>query len=194
MLNEFRGAWVVHASVRTGQNTDFQPWSLFPQLPVSDNGGLPTMTMTGYTGMFYDYGKGYPFPEYDIEFSDNFTKVAGRHTWKFGAIETGYKNYIKQGGPALSASLGNPLGTLTFTGAWTGNQRLARTTFLAGQCFRRFFAGNGELNQLRGSAHRNCYLLATVGVLCAGYVSGESQADPELRRPLHVSDAMACAR
>ena len=29
-LNEFRGAWVVHASVRTGQNTDFKPWSLFP--------------------------------------------------------------------------------------------------------------------------------------------------------------------
>ena len=57
-LNEFRAAWVVHASVRTGQNTDFKPWSLFPQLPVSDNGGLPTMSMTGYTGMFYDYGKG----------------------------------------------------------------------------------------------------------------------------------------
>jgi hypothetical protein len=45
-INELRAAWVVHASVRTGQNTDFKPWSLFPQLPVSDNGGLPTMTMT----------------------------------------------------------------------------------------------------------------------------------------------------
>ena len=68
------------------------------------------MSMTGYTGMFYDYGKGYPFPEYDIELIDNFTKVAGRHTFKFGADETGYKNYIKQGGPALShrsATAGN---------------------------------------------------------------------------------------
>ena len=54
--------------------------------------------------MFYDYGKGYAFPEYDIELIDNFTKVAGRHTFKFGGDETGYKNYIKQGGPALSAS------------------------------------------------------------------------------------------
>jgi len=99
MLNEFRGAWVVHASVRTGQNTDFQPWSLFPQLPVSDNGGLPTMTMTGYTGMFYDYGKGYPFPEYDIEFSDNFTKVAGRHTWRFGAIETDTRTTLNRAAP-----------------------------------------------------------------------------------------------
>ena len=29
-LNEFRAAWVVHSSVRTGQNTDVKPWSLFP--------------------------------------------------------------------------------------------------------------------------------------------------------------------
>ena len=106
LLNEFRAAWVVHASVRTGQNTDFKPWSLFPQLPVSDNGGLPTMSMSGYTGMFYDYGKGYAFPEYDIEFSDNLTKIHGRHTFKFGALETGFKNYIKQGGPALSRVAG----------------------------------------------------------------------------------------
>ena len=63
------------------------------------------MSMTGYTGMFYDYGKGYPFPEYDIEYSDNFTKVAGRHTFKIGAAETGYKNYIKQGGPAFRPRL-----------------------------------------------------------------------------------------
>ena len=62
------------------------------------------MTMTGYTGMFNDSGKGYPFPEYDIEIVDNFTKVHGRHTFKFGINETGYKNYIRQGGPALSAS------------------------------------------------------------------------------------------
>ena len=42
-----------------------------------------------------------------IELIDNFTKVLGRHTLKFGVDETGYKNYIKQGGPALSASLGS---------------------------------------------------------------------------------------
>ena len=101
------------------------------------------MTMPGYTGMFYDYGKGYAFPEYDIEFADNFTKIDGRHTFKSGAIETGYKNYIQQGGPALSASLGNPLGTLGFTGAWTGNKGWPGME-LARQRLCRFPAGHGR--------------------------------------------------
>lgn len=149
-LNEFRAAWVVHASIRTGQNTDFAPWSLFPQLPVSDNGGLPTTTMTGYTGMFYDYGKGYAFPEYDIEFNDNFTKVKGRHTWKIGAAETGYKNYIKQGGPALSASLGNPLGTLAFSGAWTGNRGWPGQPSSQGNAFADFLLGTANSTNFAG--------------------------------------------
>ncbi len=148
--NELRAAWVVHASVRTGQNTDFKPWSLFPQLPVSDNGGLPTMSMTGYTGMFYDYGKGYPFPEYDIEIVDNFTKVAGRHTFKFGADETGYKNYIRQGGPALSASLGNPLGSFTFTGAWTGNKGWPTEPNSQGNAFADFLLGDAASTNFAG--------------------------------------------
>jgi carboxypeptidase family protein len=149
-VNEFRAAWVVHASVRTGQNTDYPTQSLFPQLPIVDNGGLPTMTMTGYTGMFYDYGKGYPFPEYDIEFIDNFTKIAGRHTFKFGADETGYKNYIRQGGPALSASLGNPLGTLTFTGAWTGNKGWPGMGSSQGNTFADFLLGTASTSNYAG--------------------------------------------
>ncbi len=149
-VNELRAAWVVHASVRTGQNTDFKPWSLFPQLPVSDNGGLPTMSMTGYTGMFYDYGKGYPFPEYDIEIVDNFTKVLGRHTFKLGADETGYKNYIRQGGPALSASLGNPLGTFTFNGAWTGNKGWPNEPNSQGNAFADFLLGDAISTNFAG--------------------------------------------
>lgn len=176
MLNEFRGAWVVHASVRTGQNTDFQPWSLFPQLPVSDNGGLPTMTMSGYTGMFYDYGKGYPFPEYDIEFSDNFTKVAGRHTWKFGAIETGYKNYIKQGGPALSASLGNPLGTFTFTGAWTGNKGWPGQPSSQGNAFADFLLGTANSTNFAGPLTE----IVTYSRLWEFYAQDTFQVNPKL--------------
>ena len=149
-VNEVRWAWVVHASVRTGQNTDFKPWSLFPQIPVSDNGGLPTMGMSGYTGMFYDYGKGYPFPEYDIEIADNFTKVKGKHTMKFGAIETGYKNYIKQGGPALSASLGNPLGTLNFNGGWTGNKGWPNAPTSNGNAFADFLLGVANSSNFAG--------------------------------------------
>lgn len=149
-INEFRAAWVVHSSVRTGQNTDFKPWDLFPQLPVSDNGGLPTMSMSGYTGMFYDYGKGYAFPEYDIEFTDNFTKVLGRHTFKFGADETGYKTYIRQGGPALSAALGNPLGTFSFTGAWTGNKGWPGQGSSQGNAFADFLLGTANSTNYAG--------------------------------------------
>lgn len=149
-VNELRAAWVVHASVRTGQNVDFKPWSLFPQLPVSDNGGLPTMSISGYTGMFYDYGKGYPFPEYDIELQDNFTKVVGRHTLKFGADETGYKNYIRQGGPALSASLGNPLGTITFNGSWTGNKGWPNQPNSQGNAFADFLLGTATSTNFAG--------------------------------------------
>lgn len=149
-VNEFRAAWVVHASTRTGQNTDFQPWSLFPQIPVSDNGGLPTTNITGYSGMFYDYGKGYAFPEYDIELVDNFTKVSGRHTFKFGVDETGYKNYIRQGGPALSASLGNPLGTFGFTGAWTGNAGWPGQGSSQGNAFADFLLGTASSSNYAG--------------------------------------------
>lgn len=149
-INEFRWAWVVHSSVRTGQNTDFPTWSLFPQLPVSDNGGLPTMSMTGYTGMFNDYGKGYAFPEYDIEIVDNFTKVAGRHTLKFGVDETGYKNYIRQGGPALSASLGNPLGTFNFDGRWTGNKGWPGRPNSQGNAFADFLLGTANTTNFAG--------------------------------------------
>jgi hypothetical protein len=149
-INELRGAWVVHASVRTGQNTDFKPWSLFPQLPVSDNGGLPTMSVSGYNGMFYDYGKGYAFPEFDVEIIDNFTKIKGKHTIKFGGDETGYKNYIKQGGPALSASLGNPLGSLAFNGAWTGNRGWPGQPSSAGNAFADFLLGTASSSNFAG--------------------------------------------
>jgi hypothetical protein len=149
-VNDFRLSWADHASVRTGQNTDFKPWSLFPQLPTSDNGGLPTMTMTGYTGMFYDYGKGYPFPEYSVELIDNFTKVAGRHTFKFGIDETGYKISIKQGGPALYAALGNPLSTFTFSGDWTGNKGNPGMGSSQGNAFADFLLGTADSSNYAG--------------------------------------------
>jgi hypothetical protein len=37
-INEFRAAWVVHSPNHNGQNTDFNPATLFPQLPIVDNG------------------------------------------------------------------------------------------------------------------------------------------------------------
>ncbi|HYL35072.1 MAG TPA: TonB-dependent receptor, partial [Bryobacteraceae bacterium] len=140
-INEFRAAWVVLSNHHNGQNTDFNPASLFPQLPIRDNGGLPTMTMTGYTGMFSDAGKGYPFPKYDIEISDNFTKVHGRHTFKFGVDETGYKNYTRQGGEALTGTTVIPLGSFNFTGQWTGNKGWPGQPNSQGNAFADFLLG-----------------------------------------------------
>jgi hypothetical protein len=80
------------------------------------------MTMSGYTGMFSDVGKGYPHPQYDIELNDNFTKVHGRHTLKFGMNETGYKNYTRQVSIQLTGTTVVPLGGFAFNGQWTGNK------------------------------------------------------------------------
>ena len=140
-INEFRAAWVVHAPNHNGQNSSFNPASLFPQLPILDNGGLPIMTMTGYTGMFTDYGKGYPYPEYDIEIVDNFTKVHGRHTFKFGVDETGYKNYTRQGGQALTGVTLTPLGGFTFNGQWTANKGWPGQPGSQGNAFADFLLG-----------------------------------------------------
>ncbi len=114
MLNDFRFAWFDHPSIRTGMNQDFDPTTLFPQLTKSPNRGLPTMAMSGYTGMFYDYGTGQYGHGFDFEYSDNMTWVKNRHTIKFGAMATTYKSY----GPNPNA----PLGTFNFSGQWTGNK------------------------------------------------------------------------
>jgi hypothetical protein len=113
-LNDFRFAWFDHPSIRTGINLDFDPRTLFPQLTPSPNRGLPTMLMSGYTGMFYDYGKGYYGHGFDLEYTDNLTWVHNRHTFKFGGQATTYKSY----GPNPNA----PLGTFSFSGQWTGNK------------------------------------------------------------------------
>ena len=59
-INEIRAAWVPRQREDRPEYR-FQALVLFPQLPVSDNGGLPTMSMTGYTGMFYDYARAMRF-------------------------------------------------------------------------------------------------------------------------------------
>jgi hypothetical protein len=114
LLNDFRFAWFDHPSIRTGTNLDFDPTTLFPQLTKSTNRGLPTMSMTGYTGMFYDYGKNQYGHGWDFEYTDNLTWVKNRHTIKVGAMATTYKSY----GPNTNA----PLGTFNFSGQWTGNK------------------------------------------------------------------------
>jgi hypothetical protein len=132
-INEFRMAWFDHPSIRTGMNQDFDPTTLFPTLTKSPNRGLPTMTMTGYSGMFYDYGTGYYGHAPDTEFTDNFTWVRNRHTIKAGVMATAYKTYGKNPNA--------PLGTFAFSGQWTGGKGIPGVTTSNGNAFADFLIG-----------------------------------------------------
>ncbi|MES2221066.1 MAG: TonB-dependent receptor [Acidobacteriota bacterium] len=115
-LNDFRAAWFRHNSYRQGQNSDFDPTSLFPQLTPGINRGLPQMAPTGYSNVAYDYGygAGKRNSDYNLEFADNFTKVLHNHAVKMGFDESGYKVFNKLGVGSL--------GSFSFSGVWTGNK------------------------------------------------------------------------
>ena len=132
-LNSFKAAWFDHASIRSGQNADFNPYALFPQFTPSVNGGLPNMTMTGY-GTIGDVGLGLYAPQYDVEFSDDFTHVRDSHTIMAGFDETGFKVYSRGGGYT-------PLGSWGFDGSWTGNQGWPGQPHSNGNAFADFLLG-----------------------------------------------------
>ena len=83
-MNEFRLGYFVLSSVRLGQNIDFNPATLFPDLygplPV---GGLPTVTISGISTMS-DYGGSSHSPKITTQVTDNFSVVRGAHTIKTG--------------------------------------------------------------------------------------------------------------
>jgi len=135
-VNALRGAWFDHESIRSGQNTTFNPYQLFPQLISSTNRGLSTMTMTGYTSVG-DIGVAAYTPEYDVEITDDFTHVMGRHTLQAGIDETGFKVYAPNDGKT-------PLGTWTFNGTWTGNQGWPGRPQSVGNAFADFLLGDAN--------------------------------------------------
>jgi hypothetical protein len=135
VLNEFRAAWFDHPSIRSGQNQDFDPTTLFPQLTKSPNRGLPTMGMTGYTSIT-DIGKGYYNHGFDWELSDNIIIIRGRHSFKAGAQATTYKSY--------SSNPNAPLGAFSFDGSWTGNVGWAGSPRSQGNAFADFLLGNAS--------------------------------------------------
>jgi hypothetical protein len=134
LLNEFHFSYYDPASIRSGVNLDFDPRSLFPQLPVSPNRGLPTFTMTGYSGMFHDIGLGFYNHTFDLEGVDNLTWVRGRHTFKAGVDAATYKSY--QPNPAA------PLGTFAFSGQWTGNKGQPASSASQGNAYADFLLGD----------------------------------------------------
>jgi hypothetical protein len=115
-INDIRLGWFSHTSVRLGQNSNFVPTTLFPQLTPSLERGIPSFTMTGYQTID-DYGY---FPKWgfcvecDYQGTDNFTHVHGRHTFKAGVDISRYRTFASGGA--------GPMGTFTFNGQWTGNK------------------------------------------------------------------------
>ena len=120
-INDFRAGWAKYATKFSGLNQDFDPRSLFPQMPETLFRGLPQMNVTGYGNggiLLHDYGSGEFTPRWDWEFTDNFTHTHGKHTLAFGIDETGYKDEARAG-----SSTGNPpTGLFAFNGNWTGNK------------------------------------------------------------------------
>jgi hypothetical protein len=137
VLNDFHFAYYDPASIRSGVNLDFDPRSLFPQLTESPNRGLPTFTMSGYSGMFHDYGLGFYNHTFDVELIDNLTYNKGRHTFKFGVDAATYKSY--QPNPAA------PLGTFAFNGQWTGNKGWPNEAQSQGNAYADFLLGYANM-------------------------------------------------
>ncbi|HEV2495067.1 MAG TPA: TonB-dependent receptor [Terriglobia bacterium] len=119
IVNEFRLGWVFGMRDKIGQNLGFQPWQLFPGMPAAATGGLPNISVSGYSGtntggLLSDVGNSREKIN-NVDVVDNLTMVRGRHTFKVGAEESGFKD-------AGGLFGGPPLGNLSFSGAWTGGQ------------------------------------------------------------------------
>lgn len=137
-LNDLRVAWGDYATKFSGMNQDINPQSLFPQQPTTMYRGLPTTTISGYTGMFHDYGTGLYTPRWDVEFTDNFTHIIGGHTIEMGLDETGYKINSR------SPSVGKATGSFSFNGKWTGNRGWPDGPHSAGNAFADFLLGDAS--------------------------------------------------
>jgi hypothetical protein len=122
-LNEARVAWFYHGSIRQGQNLDFDPMKLFPELYGGYSfGGLPTVNIASHLTIG-DYGGFERSPQYTAQYVDNLTHVAGKHTIKAGIDFANYRNYT----PPFSGGFGSNLlqeatfGRFDFDGRYTNS-------------------------------------------------------------------------
>ena len=112
--NEFRYAYFSHASIRIGQNTDFDPSSvisgLYQPLPI---GGLPSISIANFSPIG-DSGGSARAPQITQELTDNFTFVRNSHTFKAG-IDIGF------GRVSTNPSAAAPqFGTFSFQNRYSG--------------------------------------------------------------------------
>ncbi len=83
MVNEFRSSFRYMPVFRTPKYFNFDTSTLFPSLPRPIYGGMPTVSIPGFTG-FGDTVQGSGGKGYATQFIDNLTFVRGRHMWKAG--------------------------------------------------------------------------------------------------------------
>jgi Carboxypeptidase regulatory-like domain len=133
-INMLRLAWGDFIQHFGGQNGDFTLNSLFSSAPVSEYHGLPLVAVSGYTNLFHDVGTAHPTPQWDVEVSDDFTHIRGRHTIEAGIDETGYKIFSRH-------PPGNSTGTFSFDGRWTGRENWPGGSPSNGNSFADFLLG-----------------------------------------------------
>lgn len=114
-LNELRFSYFSHGSIRIGQNTDFNPASIFPTLyqplPI---GGLPNVSIAGFASIG-DSGGSPRGIQPTQQITDNFTWVKGKHTFKAG-VDIGFNRVATNPGAGGSA-----FGQFTFNGRYSNN-------------------------------------------------------------------------
>jgi len=115
ILNEARYSYFNHASLRIGQNTEFDPTTIFPTLykplPI---GGLPNVSIAGFQGVA-DSGGSPRAPQITQQFTDNLSIVKGAHTIKTGA-DIAFGRVSTNPGAG-----GTAFGSFTFQNRYTGN-------------------------------------------------------------------------
>ncbi len=111
-INEFRAGHNFEEAFRSPQNPDYDPSKFIPGLisPVPGLGGLPNVTITGFTALRDQAGSGDQKRIY--QFFDNYTWTNGTHTLKAGF------QYMRTSVYAYSVVT---RGDFTFNGRYSGH-------------------------------------------------------------------------
>jgi hypothetical protein len=119
-LNEARFGYLRHASTRRGENRDFDPRTLIPQLYPAAYGGLPYMQIGNHVSIG-DYGGSDRAPQLTPQYIDNFSKIHGKHSIKAGFDFANHRqaSYPATGGMNSGLANDGSLGRFVFNGRYT---------------------------------------------------------------------------
>jgi hypothetical protein len=123
-MNEFRFAQLRHGFFGAGQNSEFDPKKLFPDLygPLP-YGGLPRIDISNHIVIGDRGGTAFRGSQFTTQYIENFTHVRGRHTFKAGfdidRFTTHEPPYVY--GLAQDEANDAGLGRFSFNGRYTNN-------------------------------------------------------------------------